>query len=379
MSNKGHQISENHKKAKAYQREKQVLSLIGLVVNPCTLAVMALTPYSIFLRKTATSLCPVWAGAFSLYFLFFSLSFLMLDLPLTFYSGYLLEKRYDLSNHTLAGWVKDTLKQSVLAFVISWLLLLALYALIGHQPRYWWWLAWAGFAFFSYGFGKLFPVFIVPLFYRYGSVESEPLKLRISQMAQRFGLAVDKIHSLNLSRTTKKANAAFMGMGKTKRVVLSDTLLEHFSEDEIEVVLAHEIGHYRHRDIWRMFFANLILSWISFWLISRVLPVWAPRVGFDGTGDMAGLPLLLLLFSFISLVTMPLIHGMSRWMETRADGFALEATCNKPAFIASMNKLAAVNLADPDPHPVYEWFFYDHPAIRRRIEFAESYIRGHDT
>ncbi len=335
---------------------------------------MSLTAYSQFLKRGARSICPAWAGAFRLFFAFFSASFLLLDLPLAFYSGYILEKRYDLSNHTLGSWTLDLIKRSLLSFVLALVLLLALYALIRHQPHIWWLLAWAGFAFFSYGMGKLFPVLVVPLFYRYGPVESEALKQRITAMARRFGLAVDKIHSLNLSRTTKKANAAFMGMGNTKRVVLSDTLLEHFSEDEIEVVLAHELGHFRHRDVWRMFFINLGLSWVSFRLLALLLPALAPRLGLDGAGDMAGLPLLLFLFSLFSLVFMPWVHGLSRRMETCADGFALEATRNKPAFIRSMNKLAEVNLADPDPHPLYEWFFYDHPAIRRRIAFAESYV-----
>ncbi len=359
-------------KAKAYQHQKQILALINLGLTPLILTLMAFSPYPAYLENSARAICPVWAGTFSLFFAFFSLSFLLLDLPLAFYSGYVLEKKYDLSTQTLASWFKDFIKRSFLGFGVSLGLLLALYGLILRDPQTWWLWAWAGFALFSYGVGKLFPVLIVPLFYKYGPVESESLKQRIAQLAARFGMAVEKIHSLNLSRTTRKANAAFMGIGKTKRVVLSDTLLAQFSEDEIEVVLAHELGHCRHHDIWRMFALNLVLSLISFRLVWMFLPAAAQRLGLDGPADMAGLPLLLLLFTAFSLVVQPLVHGISRRIETQADHFALQAMGSKDAFIRSMRKLALVNLADPDPHPLYEWFFYDHPAIRRRIAYAES-------
>ncbi len=220
--------------------------------------------------------------------------------------------------------------------------------------------------------GQLFPVLIVPLFYRYGPVESQSLKSRIARLAARFGLAVERIHSLNLSRTTRKANAAFMGMDKTKRVVLSDTLLQQFEEDEIEAVLAHELGHYRHYDIWRMFALNLGFTFISFLLAWMILPQAAERFDLQGAGDMAGLPLLLFIFSFFSFLIQPLTHGISRSIETQADHFALTALGSKDAFIRCMRKLAEVNLADPEPHPLYEWFFYDHPAIHRRIAYAEA-------
>lgn len=357
--------------ARAYQKQKQVLALLHLVLSPLILALMILSAYPRILEETALGFSSAWPGAFAVFFLFFSLTFLIVEFPLSFYSGYWLEKKYDLSTQTAAAWLQDFLKRSLLGFAVSLGLLLALYTLIRHAPQSWWFWAWAGYALFSYGVGKLFPVLIVPLFYKYGPVQNEALKARISAMAARFGFAIERIQSINLSRTTRKANAAFMGIGKTKRVVLSDTLLSNFEEDEIEVVLAHELGHCRNHDIWRMFALNLILSLVSFRLVWLLLP---PLAGYWGyaPGDMAALPLLLLLFSLFSLIIQPLVNGISRRIETQADHFALTAMGAKDAFIRSMKKLAQVNLADPNPHPLYEWFFYDHPAIGRRIAYAEK-------
>ena len=300
---------------------------------------------------------------------------LVVDFPLDFYAGFFLEHRYELSNHTLRSWFSDFLKRAVLSFGLSLILLIALYALIWRFPDHWWLLAWAGYAGVSYVLGKLFPVFIVPLFYRYSPVGDESLKKRICDLAGRYGMPVKNVYSLNLSRTTKKANAAFMGIGKTKRVVLSDTLLEQFSPSEIEAVLAHELGHFKHHDIWKQLGFGLSVSLLGFWIAFHTAGVWSNAFGYSGVQDIAGLPVLFLVFYLFSLVLMPLQNGFSRWMERAADRFALEA-CGQPgAFISCMEKLAAVNLADPSPHPLYEWLFYDHPAVGKRVAFAERWSK----
>lgn len=358
--------------ARQYQHQKQVLTLLHLVLSPVILTLMVLSKYPRHWTAFSESLGDHWVVSFSLFFTLFSLVFLIFDLPFAYYSGYVVEKKFGLSNQTLRTWSLDFLKRAVLGFGVSLALLLVLYTLIRRCPETWWLWAWTGFALFTFGVGKLFPVLIVPLFYRYGPVESRSLKDRIAKLAARFGLSVDKIHSLNLSRTTKKANAAFMGMGKTKRVVLSDTLLDQFEEDEIEAVLAHELGHCCHHDIWRLFAVNLGLTLVSFWMAWMFLPEAASRLGLRGPEDMAGLPLLLLIFSVFSLILQPLVRGLSRCIETQADHFALVAMGSNEAFIRCMRKLAEVNLADPNPHPLYEWFFYDHPAIYRRIAYAEA-------
>lgn len=361
--------------AKAYQRKKQILSLLGLVVTPAILLAMLILPISQYFYEIAQTTFTQNYLQLSLYFLLFSLAFLIFDLPLSFYSGFILEHEYGLSNQTIGGWILTLGKKMVLSFLLSWALLCGLYAMIWNTGDFWWIYAWIGFAFVSYVLGKIFPVFIVPLFYKYGSVESESLKERILKLANRFDLEVERIYSINLSKTTKKANAAFMGMGKSKRVVLSDTLIENFEEEEIETVVAHELGHYKHKDIIRGLAFGIVSSFIAFLIAYYSMSKLTVRYGFDGPGDVAAMPLLFLIFYFFSILTTPLQNAFSRMMERAADRFALAACPNKDVFISCMQKLAAVNLADTNPHPLYEWFFYSHPAISKRIKMAEDLAR----
>ena len=360
-------------KAKAYQKQKQKLMFVHLFLTPALLLLVVLTPLSFLFKEWAVSLASQPYSVFALYFLFFSIFMLIFDLPLAFYSGFILEHRYELSNQNFPAWAADFLKKSVLSFVLSLVLLAALYALIWNFPGTWWLWAWAGFAMVSYVMGKLFPVLIVPLFYKYGKVEDESLKDRILKLAARYNLPVENVYSINLSKTTKKANAAFMGMGKTKRVVLSDTLIEKFSGGEIETVVAHELGHYKHHDIWKQLIFGLITSFAGFWFVFRLIDPAAQIFGMDGAADLAALPVVFFIFNLFYFILIPAQNGFSRTVERAADRFALEAFPHPDVFISCMDKLSKVNLADPNPSAVMEWFFYDHPAIGKRIQMAREW------
>ncbi len=360
-------------KAKQYQKKRQKLSLIHLFLTPAILCGLILTPLSGWFRDYALSVTTSGCLVVTLYFALFSLYMLIFDIPSAFYSGFILERRFGLSNHTPLSWGLDFLKKSVLSFLVSWLLIEVLYFLIRQFPHQWWIFAWAGFSFASCVLGKIFPVFIVPLFYKYGKVENDLVREKIFKLAARFSLPLENVYSLNLSRTTKKANAAFMGLGKTKRVVLSDTLLSHFTAEEIETVVAHEIGHFKHRDIWKQLALGMLTSLLAFRLAYKSLDPAARFFGFEGAQDVASLPLLFLIFYGVYLILTPLQNGISRIFERAADRFALEV-CKQPGtFISCMTKLGEVNLSDPEPHPLWEWFFYDHPAIGKRIKMAEQW------
>ncbi len=364
---------ENQNKAKAYQRERQRLTLFHLVLTPALLCLALILPVSQAISQWARSITVQPELMAGLVFAGLSLYLLIFDLPFAVYSGYSLEKRYDLSNQTFGAWVVDFLKKALLSFAFSALLIVGLYALIRHFPERWWLLAWAAYAGISYVIGKIFPVLIVPLFYKYSRLENEGLKQKIVQLAGRYGLPLENVYSINLSKTTKKANAAFMGIGRTKRVVLSDTLLENFNDAEIEAVVAHELGHFKHADIWKQLILGLFVSFLAFWLMNAALDPAARALGFAGSADPGSMALLFLIFDIFSLVMTPLHCAFSRVLERAADRFALQATETPSSFISCMEKLAKVNLADPDPHPVYEWFFYDHPAISKRIKMAQAW------
>ncbi len=369
-------VEYSPEKAKTYQRKREILTLLHLVITPALLALVIMTGLSAWLKETAQAVSPSPFLVFAVYFIFYSLFMMLAEFPFSFYSGYVVEKKFSLSNQSFAGWLGVYLKKTVLSFVFSLFLIEGFYFLVWNFPNRWWLGAWGAFALISYFMGKIFPVFIVPMFYKYGLVENQEVKDLILKLAARFKMPLSQVYSLNLSKTTKKANAAFMGLGKTRRVVLSDTLLAHFTPEEIEAVVGHELGHCVHQDIWKQLALGLVTSFAGFWLVFKILPSAAQIFGFYGPGDIASLPLFFLMFYVFYLVLTPLQNAFSRKVEREADRFAFEA-CAKPKILREcLEKLARVNLSDPDPNPVFEWFFYDHPSIGNRVRLIQKWEAG---
>lgn len=360
-------------RAKEYQRIKKQLSLVHLLLTPALLFLWIVTPLAGLTGDFAVSIADVFFMQIALFFTLFSLFFFLIDLPFSFYSGFMIEHRFGLSNLTFKKWAAETFKRSMLSFLLSLILLEALYFFIASDPQKWWLWAWVAYAAVTWVMGTLFPVLIVPMFYRYQPLGEGELKDRILALLSRHGLPPANLLTLNLSKTTKKANAAFMGIGKTKRVVLSDTLIENFSPEEIEQVVAHELGHFKHRDIWKQLGLGLVISFFCFIAGFTVLGKMTVVLDLHSTADPAGLPLLLLVFLVLHYLSLPLVNGFSRRCEYAADHFALEACRDKNIFISMMEKLGKVNLADPDPAPWYEWIFYSHPSIRKRILAAQQW------
>ena len=360
--------------AARYQRIRRRLALFHLFLTPALLTILLLSGLTFGMRTNALALtCGNEWGTVAVYFFLFSLYFLIFDLPLAYYSGFSLEHAFGLSNQTFGQWTSDFLKKAGLSFGLSLALLEFLYLIIRKSPSHWWLWAWGGYAFVSYILGKVFPVLIVPIFYKYGKVEDKALEAKVLTLAARFGLPAQNVYSLNLSKTTRKANAAFMGIGKTKRIVLSDTLIDHFTPAEVEIVVAHELGHYKNHDVWRFLAFGLGTSLMVFALGFWGIKAFAHSMQLDSAANVAGLPLLFLIFYAVNLILMPLQNAYSRRRENEADAFALKACGNKYFFISCMRKLGEQNLADPDPPAWYEWLFYDHPSIGKRVKKAEHY------
>ena len=365
-------------KAKKYQGIRRKLTLFHLILTPSLLVILIASGWTFGMRQNAVVLVGVseW-GVVAVYFVLFSLFFLIFDLPLAFYSGFALEHQFGLSNQSFGQWLWELGKKTLLSFALSLGLLECLYGIIRVDPAHWWVWAWAAYAFVSYVLGKVFPVLIVPLFYKYGSLEDKELEAKILKLAARFDMPAENVYSLNLSKTTKKANAAFMGIGRTKRVVLSDTLISHFTHPEVEVVVAHELGHYKHHDVWRLLGFGLLASLVAFTAGFLEMNALVPALSLNSAADVAGLPLLFLIFYVVNLILMPIMNGYSRRRERAADIFALKALETREVFVSCMNKLGEQNLADPEPPAWYEWFFYDHPSIARRIKMAENRTIDH--
>lgn len=294
-------------------------------------------------------------------------------LPLGFYSGFLIERRYGLSNERLGRWLADQGTSLGVGLVLGWGAASVVYVSMSLSPAWWWLTAGAVFALLIVGVTNLAPVLLLPLFYRVKPLGRESLRARLIALADRAGARVLGAYEWGLSEKTKKANAALAGVGGTRRILVSDTMLAEYSDEEIEVVLAHELAHHVHGDIWKgvVFESALVLA--GFYLASRVLSALSEPFGLRGVGDVAGLPLLLLAVGSVSLLMVPIAHAISRAHERSADRFALALTRNPGAFVSAMRRLGAQNLAEDDPSPLVTWLFHSHPPVRERIAAAQAF------
>jgi len=308
-----------------------------------------------------------------IYVVIVSVLYTIYMLPLSFYSGYILEHKFQLSNQTVAGWTKDKLKSFAVSLVISLILIEVMYILLGWTETYWW--IWAGclWILFSLVLNKLAPILLLPIFFKLTPLNNVDLADKLKKMAEKVGAKVVGIFEIDFSKKTKKANAAFTGIGSTRRILLADTLLKEFLPDEIEVILAHELGHYYYKHLWKLLFLGVVSTFIGLWVGHMILSTTSIRLGFQAISDIGTFPILSLVLFCFMLVTLPINNVFSRMLERQADRFALDTTNNPEAFIRSMNKLAKQNLADTTPNPVIHFLLYSHPSISERIKMAESY------
>jgi STE24 endopeptidase len=370
----------NEDKATRYQRQKRQASLLSLAWSVLLLAGLVWTGWSADLRQAAEAVSgrlvsPSWQPGVTVlcYVVFLTLIHEIGSLPLGFYSGFFLERRYELSNETFAGWAGDQAKALGVGLILGAAAAGVLYWSIRVSPDLWWVTAGVIFTLLIVGLTNLAPVLLLPLFYSVKPLDRDALRARLLGLADRAGARVVGAYEWGLGGKTKKANAALAGLGGTRRILVSDTMLAEYSDDEIEVVLAHELAHHVHGDIWKgiVFESGLIVA--GFYLASRALAALAGMAGLRGVDDVAGLPLLVLAAGAVSVVMLPVAHAMSRAFERSADRFALDLTRNPAAFISAMRRLGAQNLAEAHPSRIVQWLFYSHPPIRDRIAAAQAF------
>jgi STE24 endopeptidase len=249
-----------------------------------------------------------------------------------------------------------------------------IYAVLRLYPDTWW--LWASVILLVVNviLANLGPVLIFPIFYKFVPLGEEYADLveRLVRLAERANTRVRGVYQFDMSRRTKAANAALTGLGNTRRIILGDTLLKEFTFDEIETVLAHELGHHVHKDIPIGMLISSMLTLGGLYLASLGLNWGVSYFGFESVSDIAGLPLFVLVMGLYGLITMPLGNAYSRWRERRADEYALQATRKGGAYASALTRLANQNLADADPEPWVEFLLYSHPALGKRIAMAES-------
>ncbi len=370
---------EKQKRAKEYARINRRLMVLDLAISGIYMVAWLVFGWSQALKTWLLQYTNNdWLLVF-LYILVIGGILFLINLPLSFYQGYTLPHRYDLSNQTISGWVSDQVKGIALGGVLGIIVLEIIYAILRAYPTYWW--LWAGviLLIFNVLLANLAPTLIMPLFNKFIPLGDEHAELadRLMQLARRSGTFVKGVFKFDMSKRTKQANAGLTGLGNTRRIILGDTLLNEFSLEEIETVMAHELGHQVNKDIPLGIVFGSIVTLVGLYLASLGLNWGVSVFGFTGPADIAAFPLFLIVLGLYSLVTMPLENGFSRWRERRADEYALSLTHNGSAYASALKRLANQNLSDADPEAWVEWLLYSHPALGKRIAMAEREIQLH--
>lgn len=364
---------EDSPRVKRYHRTRRVLSVAGFLLDLALLLLLLFTGWTITLRVWAERSTDQPALALLIYLGFFGVIAKALGLPLDFLGGFWLEHRYGLSNLTLWAWVKDQLKGFAVGGVLAALSVEVLYGTMRRWPDGWWIISGMIFIAFFVLLANLAPVLIFPIFFKFKPLENPSLTARLLELSRRAGRRVKGVFEWKLSEKSKKANAALVGLGNTRRIILADTLLDKFTEDEVEAVLAHELGHHVHRHMLQGLAVQVAATFLGFFLVDMALRRFGGFLGFAGLEDFANLPLLVLVGTMLALVLLPAVNAHSRSMERQADAYALGAVPNRLAFVSSMEKLAALNLAERKPHPWIEFVFHSHPSIEKRIALAQKF------
>lgn len=358
-------------KAREYARLRRRLFLLEIGLAGALLLTLVFSGISAKLSQYLTLPQP-WAAA--VYFLILSFGYGIVTAPLSYYQGLALPRRFGLSVQTLRGWLKDIAKASMLTLSLGTGLVIFVYWLLGRLPDLWW-LTTAAFAFIlSLFLTWLTPNLLLSLFFKLRPLENNELKQKLVNLARQARVRVCDVSTIDLSSKSTAANAMLAGLGGSKRIILSDTLLEQYSTAEIEIVLAHELAHHKHRDILKL----LAVQGISFVLIFLVahlaLKASLELLHYEGINDIATLPMLMLVLAGAELILSPVANAFSRRLESAADKKAIELTRNPEAFITAMTKLTDQNLSEAQPPWWAELLFYDHPPYTKRIALARNYL-----
>jgi Zn-dependent protease with chaperone function len=370
-------VPEPSEKALSYYRSGIAIwafnILWGLLIPVCFL----FTGFSARIRDWARRIGRWWFFVIGVYFAIFLIINFVIDLPLAYYQDYARQHAYDLSNQTFGKWFGDEIKGLMIGVIAGFLFLWVPYLLLKKSPRRWW--LYTGLLAIPFLFLVILiqPVWIDPLFNKFGPMKNKELETKILSLAERAGIEGSRVYEVEKSEDTKALNAYVTGFGNTKRIVLWDTIIAKLDEDELLFVMGHEMGHYVLGHVWKtiLFFSLLIMVTLyaihrtAGWLIKK----YQHRFGFTELSDIASLPLIILLFSFYFLIVTPIALAFSRHNEHESDRFGLEITRNNRAAATAFVKLQEENLGVPRPHILLKLWRASHPPLGERIDFCNEY------
>ncbi len=369
---------QKQQQAKQYARIRRRLWLVDTLFSAVYALAWLFFGWAISLREWLTGLWSLFTNPWFIvpaFVAIFGGLYAVINLPLSYYSGFVLPHRFGQSNQTLKDWIVDQLKGLALGAPLGLILLELLYLALRVTGDLWWLWAAGGLLFFNVLLSNLAPILIMPLFNKFVPLGDEHKELadRLLALAERADTKVRGVFKFDMSKRTKSANAALTGLGNTRRIVLGDTLINEFTTDEIETVLAHELGHHVHRDIPFLITVGTISITLGLYLTSLAMNWAVGYFGFASVSDVAAFPALGVILGLYGLVTMPLDNALSRWREGMADDYALQATGGKEAFASAFTRLANQNLGEVDPEKWVVFMFYSHPPLGERIEKANNW------
>ncbi|HLA08883.1 MAG TPA: M48 family metallopeptidase [Anaerolineales bacterium] len=363
---------EKQKQAKEYARIRRRLWLVDTIFSALYFLAWIVLGWAVSLREQLTDVTTNQWLLVPMFVAVFGGIFFVMNLPLGYYSGFVLPHRFGQSNQTLNDWIMDQIKGLAVGLPLGLILIELLYLALRVTGELWWLWAASGLLVFNVLLINLAPILIMPLFNKYIPLgeEHKDLADRLLRLAERANTKVRGVFKFDMSKRTKSANAALTGIGNTRRIILGDTLINEFTPDEIETVLAHELGHHVHRDIPVLVTFGMLSTTLGLFLASLGLNWAIGAFGFSSPADVAALPALGLIFGAYDLLTMPLNNAVSRWRENMADDYALQATGKNEAFASAFTRLANQNLGEIDPEKWVVFMFYSHPPLGERIAKA---------
>jgi len=364
-------------RAKQYHRVRRYWALGETALSLAGLSWFALSKRSLRLRRALERRLPderlVTPGYLASTAALSSLA----SLPLDAVRDLGIERAFGLTKQSAGSWLADRLKALALNLAIGVPLGTGAMAVVRRRPSDWWLILASATVPITIVFSRLAPVLILPLFNKFERLDDPEILARIERLAERAGLEIAAVYRMDMSRQTEKPNAFFTGLGKSKRIVLGDTLLDRFPPDEVEGVVAHEAAHQIRGDLWRLIALGSVLGYGAAYLVNRLAPEairrTSPYTGVDSIGDVAAVPVVALVSSGVGWLLAPIGAAASRAIERRADRLALALTGKGNAYASALRRLAGLSLADPHPPAFVRLFAATHPPIMERIAEAEKY------
>ncbi|MGH8657117.1 MAG: M48 family metallopeptidase [Gammaproteobacteria bacterium] len=370
-------VPEPSEKALQYHRGGNWLWLFSNLWGWLIPLVFLFTGFSARLRNVAQRVGKLWFFVIGIYFVLFSVIIWVIDLPLSYYMGFMREHAYGLSNQTFDKWFGDSLKGLLVVIVIGFLFLWVPYLLLRKSPQRWWLYSGSLIIPFLFLIILVKPIWLDPLFNDFGPMKDKALEQKILALADRAGIEGSRVLEVNKSEDTKALNAYVTGFGNTKRIVLWDTTIAKLSGPELLFIMGHEMGHYVLGHVWKLIFFMAAVILLTLYVIHRtaawLLGKYGQRFGFTELSDIASLPLIILLFSFYLFIVSPVVLAFNRSLEHESDQFGLEITQNNRAAATAFVTLQEENLGVPRPHWLYKLWRQSHPPLGERIDFCNAY------